>query len=518
MALRPLARLPVVLLDLSLVLALSLPLGVILARMAGGWQGVLIELSRPRLWALAANSLALVLAVWGFSLALALPLAYLLGRRSFLGRPLALGLITLPLATPGYVIAWGLLSAAGPQGWAPFLQTMPRASGLVWAALAISLYAFPLLALNLYQGFIELDNRPLEAALTLGKGRLERFLRLIFPLLAPSLGRGLAILGLYTLGDFAVPHLLQWEVLASAFYQDLVAGGAPGTGLSFAYLTLLGTVFVLAREPNTAPEFRWALAHQHSRPRRLSAILAWGALLLLLLPSLLIPSVALIHWLKALASQGGNPIPWFRLTQAVGGSLVSALVGSSLGLVFALGLDLLRSSMPRITASWPNAFVLFLHSLPGVILAFGWVTTFLNLLPALYQTAVAYGIALGISATAVVSGPLRASRQGISRLWVWAARSMGKGRLSIFWNVEWPALRDGALLGWLLAAGWLLRELPMTLLLAPLGTRTLSASVFGFTNEADYAGASPYAFVLFVLGLVPGLVTTLMRRHRDPTA
>ena len=44
-------------------------------------------------------------------------------------------------------------------------------------------------------------------------------------------------------------------------------------------------------------------------------------------------------------------------------------------------------------------------------------------------------------------------------------------------------------------------ELTATLLLAPIGTRTLATQFWALTGEIDYAAASPYAILMVVLSL-----------------
>ena len=44
-------------------------------------------------------------------------------------------------------------------------------------------------------------------------------------------------------------------------------------------------------------------------------------------------------------------------------------------------------------------------------------------------------------------------------------------------------------------------ELTATLLLSPLGTRTLSTGFWALTSEIDYAAAAPYALLMIVISL-----------------
>lgn len=58
-------------------------------------------------------------------------------------------------------------------------------------------------------------------------------------------------------------------------------------------------------------------------------------------------------------------------------------------------------------------------------------------------------------------------------------------------------------------------ELTATLLLAPTGTNTLAMRFWSLSSELDYAGASPYAFLLVALS-VP--VTVVLFRQSTKAA
>ena len=59
-------------------------------------------------------------------------------------------------------------------------------------------------------------------------------------------------------------------------------------------------------------------------------------------------------------------------------------------------------------------------------------------------------------------------------------------------------------------------ELTATLLLGPIGTRTLSTSVWSHVVDLDYAGAAPYAVLMIALS-VP-MVWLLARADARPPA
>ncbi len=94
-----------------------------------------------------------------------------------------------------------------------------------------------------------------------------------------------------------------------------------------------------------------------------------------------------------------------------------------------------------------------------------------------------------------------------------ASRSLGVGAFGTLRRVTLPILRPG-----LIAAGAMvflsaLKELPLTYLLAPLDFQSLSLKVYGFTTEAMFAEAAPYAVAIVALSFV--LVGVLFKHSAE---
>ncbi|MFN3369672.1 MAG: ABC transporter permease, partial [Thermus sp.] len=164
-------------------------------------------LLRPKNLELVRNTLSLLLGVLLGTTLLALPLAFLTTRTDLRGKRLFSILLTLPLAIPGYVGAYVILSATGPGGILP----LPRLEGYWGALLVLSLITYPYLFLGLRAAFLGLDPSLEEAARTLGLRPLRAFLQVVFPQLLPALLSGYLVVGLHVLGDFGTVSLLRYE-------------------------------------------------------------------------------------------------------------------------------------------------------------------------------------------------------------------------------------------------------------------------------------------------------------------
>jgi len=170
------------------------------------WGHLLAELTSPI--ALQALRLSLVcsLGAVAVSLLLGVPLAFLLARVEFPGRNVVRALTTLSMVLPPVVGGVALLLAFGRRGlvgqWLDqwFGITLPFTTA--GAILAEAFVAMPFLVISTEAGLRAMDRRYEDAAATLGAGRWTTMRRVTLPLVAPSLGAGIALCWARALGEF----------------------------------------------------------------------------------------------------------------------------------------------------------------------------------------------------------------------------------------------------------------------------------------------------------------------------
>jgi molybdate transport system permease protein len=195
----------VVVLGASVAVALfALPLIGLLQRTP--WSDLWSDLSSEQ--ARDALRLSLLCSIWatGLSIVLGVPLAWLLARVDFVGRPLVRALVLLPMVVPPVVGGVALLFAFGRSGlvgeqlydWFGIQFTFNTAG----AVLAETFVAMPFLVITVEAGLRSIDTRYEDAAATLGAGRWTTFRRVTLPFLAPSLVAGAALAWARALGEF----------------------------------------------------------------------------------------------------------------------------------------------------------------------------------------------------------------------------------------------------------------------------------------------------------------------------
>ena len=167
--------------------------------MSGAWLG-------PAEWEAVRVSLSVALRSVAFSLPLAVLAAIVLARYRFPGRFLLDALVHLPLVLPPVVTGWGLLMLFGLRGpvgaWLHGTFGVRLVFTTAGAALATGVVTFPLIVRAVRLSLDALDPGLEAAARTLGARRLDRFLTVTLPLIAPGILSGAITAFAAGLGEF----------------------------------------------------------------------------------------------------------------------------------------------------------------------------------------------------------------------------------------------------------------------------------------------------------------------------
>ena len=195
------------------------------------------------------NSLLMASAATFAALALALAVGHLVVRRRIPGRRLLEGLLALPWALPGTVLAIALATTFSvSQPWAARVVLV----GTGWIlVMAYTIRVLPLAGRSVLAGFQQLDPSLEEAAASLGAGVWRTLFRVTIPRLLPAIAVGASLAFVTGLGEFVASIVLYThrtrpisiEILSQLRDFDLGASAAYGVLL----MALTAASFMLAQ-------------------------------------------------------------------------------------------------------------------------------------------------------------------------------------------------------------------------------------------------------------------------------
>ena len=510
------------LLGLAIAGASLLPLVYLVIRAIGIESSAVEFLLRPRTIAAVVATLALGASVGAASVALGVPIAWLTARSDVPGRRAWAVLTAVPLALPSYVVGFAFVAFLGPRGTlqgllAPLgVDRLPSIGGLLGATLVLTLVSFPYVTLATRAAILRLDASIEESARLLGDRRMTVFRRVTLPVLAPAIAAGALLAMLYALSDFGAVSLLQFDSLSRVIYLQYGASFDRSLAAVLALVLVAMTVAVTWGEGRLrARAGAYGGGSSRRRPPATVHLGRWRVPSLLFLAvvvgaSLVIPVGTIAWWLmRGLAA--GEPLR-FLVDVALDTFLVGAV--SALGAaVLALPVALLAARY-RSRLTWAIESSTFAgYALPGIVVALAMVFLATRSVPILYQTLVLLVLVYAIRFLPQALGGLRSALTTAGPRLEEAGRTLGDGPVRAFVRLTLPYLRPSLVAGGALVFLTVVKELPLALLLAPIGFDTLATEIWDAAASGFYARAAAPAALLFVLSVAT--VAVLLRAEDD---
>jgi len=493
----------------------ALPIAYLVIRALGGDAGTLGLLLRLRTLELIASTLVLGLGVGAGAVLLGVPLAWLTVRTDLPGRRLWAILVIAPLAVPSYLLAFAAVGALGPRGWvgellAPLgVRGLPSVYGPVGALSVLILATTPYVVLAVGAALRRLDAATEEVARSLGDSPFAAARTAVVPVLAPAVGAGALLAMLYAVSDFGAVSILRYDSLARAIHTQYRSSFDRAGAAALALLLIVIAMALVWAEARVRRRAELRQPHGARRPAARVLLGRWRLPALALCIaisglSLALPIATIAIWLVRGVGQGAAidlDLTPLRDSLVLGGS------AALLAVAVALPLGWLIVQVRGRSGALVERMLYVVYAIPGIALALAVVFFTLNVMPLLYQSLIALVIALAVRYLVQPTGALRSPMLQVGPQTLEAARALGQGPAGVIRTIVLPLLRPGILAGAALVFLSALKELPLTLLVAPTGFSTLATEVWDAARDGFFTQAAvPAAMLLLVSLLSVGLL------------
>jgi iron(III) transport system permease protein len=452
--------------------------------------------------------------------------------------------LILPLAVPTYLAAYTyveFLDFSGPIQQAIRALTGAKTIRDYWfpeirsnagAAMVMSLVLYPYVYASCRAFFLMASGSMSSAARVLGANGYRTFFAVVLPLSRPALVVGMTLAMLEVVNDLGAVQYFGVNSLTAVIYATWINRSNFGGAAQLAVMMVL-IIGLLILAEQRARHDRVTLASRDSRtppPReRLSgikAVFAVGFCALLLAAGFGVPFFEMLSLaLKkitpdALAATGSALLT--TITLAGAGALITVMIG-----LYAAK----RGSRDagRIARSTIRLATLG-YAMPGTVLALGllqplglgdrWLNNATQALfgwgPGLVLSGstVALLYVYAIRFLAVSHSTLDAAMKKRGRSVLDAAQVLGARKWELLFRIDLPTLTPAIASAATLVFVEIIKELPATLLLRPLGVETLSTMVYARANAALFAEASLPALAIVLAGLIPVILATQLGARR----
>ena len=478
------------------------------------------------------NSALLMLGVGAVTLVIGVGCAWLTSVCVFPGKKFFAWALLLPLAFPGYIIAYtytGMFDFAGPvqtwiravTGWGPGEYFFPEIRSIGGAVTMFSLVLYPYVYLLSRAAFLEQSVCVLEVSRTLGCSVWSSFYRVALPLARPAIVAGLSLVLMETLADYGTVSYFGLGVFTTGIFRTWFGLGDAAAAAKLAAILLLFvfTLVVIERLSRKRAQYHHTTNRYSALPQyRLSgyrALLAVFACLLPLCFGFLLPAYQLGLWaFDTYATM--IDAAFIKLTlNSIMLALSAAVIAVMLALFLAYGKRLFKSN--SITAA--IRVVATGYAIPGTVVAVGVIIPFawfdnsvdswlrehydfssgLLLSGSLFAVMFAYMVRfLAISIQSVEAGLVKV-KPSMDEV----ARSLSYTPAEILMRVHLPLMKGTVLTAFLIVFVDVMKELPATLILRPFNFNTLAVRAYELAADERLADSSTAALMIVAVGLVP---------------
>jgi iron(III) transport system permease protein len=485
---------------------------------------------REALW----TSIVIAIASVFASLAIGVPLAFLLGRFEFPGRRLLRAVATLPAALPPLVGVIAFLFLYGESGLVT--RAVQRALGMAEApwrlkgigaivfvhAYTMYVYVFLFVSAGLERFDATLD----EAASGLGANTWQRLRRVTLPLLMPAVAGSALLVFMNALGSFSAPYVfggglrvLSTQILASK------TNGAMGLAYVETTVLALSAVAGLVLFRWLDRKRRYTLASKGGRSRRtissrrvqiLTTVASAIIVIALVLPHLMVILVSFARdgaWTTQVLPPEYTLENYRRLFteselwKPITNSVSMALIATAANLVvcfIAAYLIVLRRFGAR---GLLELLIALPWAIPATAIALGLAATFNrnDLLTArvlLVGTFWILPLAYFIRDIPLVASAVESSLRQMDASLEDAARGLGASWLMTMRRVILPAARPGLIAGGLLAAVTAVGEFVASVVLYTHSNRPISMEILAQLRALAFGTAAAYSVLLIFLVLL----------------
>jgi len=509
------------------------PLLIILSQwgiVGTGEQQIWQHLIDTKLDRLALNTLLLVLGVGSGVILLGVSLAWLTTICEFPGRRFFEWALMLPLAIPGYVMAFvflGLMNYAGPiqrfvrlefgqDAWFPDVQ---GAGGVI---IILSLVLYPYVYMLARAAFLNQGRRLLDAGRLLGLNRRQAFFRIAIPVARPAIVAGLALALMETLADFGAVSVFNYDTFTTAIYNAWYGLFNLTVAAQLASLLLLFVGVTLVLEKQSRDRARYTQDGAQNRSTyHLQGSTALGAAVfcsLILIMAFLIPLGQLLVWMleAGFGELDARYMGFLGHTLSLGA--MAGLLAVSIAMLLAFVRRQPGSTLARRWADLSIRTATLGYALPGSVLAVGIMLGFTlldrSLGTLLTGSVIALVVAYCCRFLAVAYAPVESGLEQVKPSLIDAARLLGAGPGRLLRSIYIPLLRPGLITAFTIVLVDVMKEMPATLIMRPFGWDTLAVRIYTMTAEGQWERAALPAVTLILIGLVP--VYLLIRSARRP--
>ncbi|MCM8766911.1 MAG: iron ABC transporter permease [Candidatus Omnitrophica bacterium] len=422
-----------------------------------------------------------------------IPLAFIFDRFSFKGKSILRILFLLPMIASPFVGSIGIkqiLSRFGSLNILLIKLGLVKnpiswiGSGFLGIVILQTLHLYPIMFLNISASLNNYDISVEEASYNLGANAFQTFFKIIFPLILPGFFAASSIIFIWAITDLGTPLVFEFNNLVSVkiFYTLKDINTNPvGYALVFIILLLTLILFIFTKKyigktPYTTGRTQVQTKEKNLQGKKLFSLYIFLFLILLIS---LIPHFSLIFYsfskkwfFSILPSEYTNEyykiVFTHRLTKTgIFNSLIYSSVSTVIDILFGFLIGYILCRWKIKGKGLLDILSMMPLVIPGIVIAFGYVTTFSNTIldprnNPIFLIILSYSLRRIPYLVRTTYSSFLQLDQGLEE----ASYSLGANNITTFKRIIFPLVSPGLFAGAILAFAFSLMEVSCSLILA----------------------------------------------------
>lgn len=491
--------------------------------------------SKPYYMTSLLNSFKVSLAATFTSILIGTPLAYLFVQYKVKGKKLMRMLIIVASMSAPFIGAYSWILLLGRSGVITnFVQNtvglkMPEIYGFAGILLVFTLQLFPLVFLYVQGALSNVDNSLIEAAENMGCTGTRRFMKIIVPLIMPTLLAASLLVFMRAFADFGTPMLIGegYMTLPKLLFNEFISevGGDAAFASTIAVISIvITTIFFLAQKwLSGRKSFSMNSLHPieekqlHGIKNFFVHLYSYVVIGVAILPQAYVIYTSFLNT-KGMVYQEGYSLNSYKeiFNTNLGNSIKNTLVIPIIALIIIVFLAVLIAYIAvrrkNLLTNFVDTISMIPYIVPGTVVGIALITSF--------NRPITGGMFIMVIALVIRRLPytIRSSvaiLQQIPMSIEEAALSLGSNKTKTFFKITMPMMSSGIISGAILSWVTMISELSTAIILYSIKTQTLTVSIYTSVIRGQYGVAAALSTVLTVLTVISLLVFNKISGGKD---
>ncbi|MEG2329850.1 ABC transporter permease [Anaerorhabdus sp.] len=471
------------------------------------------------------------------AIAIGAPLAYFFTMFKIKGKKFLQILIILASMSAPFIGAYSWILLLGRNGVVTnFFKgigiAVPPIYGFAGILLVLVCQLFPLIFLYIQGALKNVDNSLIEASENMGCSGWRLFLKVIVPLVLPTMLAGGLLVFMRALSDFGTPMLIgegyrTFPVLIFNEFMSEVSGD-DGFASAIAIVAILVTAFIFLIQKFASNRFSFTMNAMHTIEEKqlkgtsniLVHLYSYLVIGIAIVPQCYVIYTSFKNTKGLLFTEGYSLMSYKSAFERMGNTIINTfkIPGISLILIvlFAVLIAYLVVRRRNSLTNTVDIMSMIPYIIPGSVVGIAFGITFRNKFFSIG------GLALMVIALIVRRLPytIRSSvavLQQIPMSIEEASISLGASKLKTFFKITVPMMAGGIISGAILSWVTLISELSTAIILYTTKTKTLTISIYTEVLRGNYGIAAALSTVLTVLTVISLLAFMKISNGKDIT-